>query len=186
MRRSVIMLAGRLSGLGAAANLGVFMDAEGYVVESATTSTAFAGAPVSCAALGLVGTPQSFAIVVPYQTTLAAFQILLRVPWVLTTQSADAAARATVRVTLTIAGVDVVTAEGLPRALNAANGTRYAEILALAMTTAQVLPAGTSIRITVQPVVTTAGAGGSTYLPTLEHNPQSPDSQLVAEFQGAA
>lgn len=185
MLTSIVLLAARASNLTAAADRGLWLDSGGYIVSSATSSTSF-GAGLATSAPGLVGTPQVFALQVARQSTLSAFAVALRVPWVLTANNADAAARATVRATLTIGGTVIGTATGLGRATNAANGTRYVEILKLAMTTPQILAPGTEILITIQPEITVAGAGGTVYTPSLEHDPQAPDGQFVAEFQGMA
>lgn len=183
MLTSIVLLAARLSNLTAAADRGLWLDSNGYIVSSASTSTSF-GAGLATSATGLVGTAQVFALQVARQSTLTAFAVALRVPWVLTANNADATARATVRVTLTIGGVVIATADGAPRATNAANGTRYVELLRIAMTTSQILTPGMEVLITVQPLITVAGAGGTVYTPSLEHDPQAPDAQMVAEFQG--
>ena len=183
--RSIVLLAARLSALTAAGDQGLWLNADGYIVQSATTGTSF-GAGLATSATGLVGTAQVFAFKMAQRQVLTAFAIAFRIPWTLTANNADAAARATLRVTLSIAGVVIATADGLGRATNAANATRYIELVRIAMVTAQIIDAGQEITITVQPLITVAGAGGTVYTPTLDHDPQTPDAQMVAEFQAMA
>jgi hypothetical protein len=180
MLQSETVLGARLSIATAAADVGVTLDPAGYINESATTSTTWGS--ISCAALGLVGTPQVFRSKVPTQTVQIGGRILVRVPWTLTTQGSDAASRGTVRVTLTIDGTVITTGDGGPRNLNSTNGTRFTELIALVMPSAAVMPPGAVVDITITPLITVAG--GTTYTPALRHDPTAPDDQLVIEFQG--
>lgn len=175
-----------------AASFGMMLDPDGLIVSSETLSTSW-GAGLSATALGAVGTAQ------PFRASVAASssqgfathwkgQVIVRVPWTLTTQAAGAAARGTVRATLYVDGVAVITGDGAPRNLNSANGTEFVELIQLTIapgSAALSLVAGTTVNIELQPYITTvSGTGGDTFTPTLRHDPQEPDDQLVFEFTG--
>lgn len=177
-----------------AASFGMWLDPEGYIVASETTSTSW-GTGLSATALGVVGTAQPFRMVVAANSVQGYSvgwkgRVILRVPWTLTTQAAGAAARGTVRASLVIDGTTVLTAQGAPRNLNSANGTEFVELIVLEPEVASSivsLPAGTIFTIELQPIITTVSAtGGDTFTPTLRHDPQEPDDQLVMELPGLA
>lgn len=166
-------------------DLGLLLDPDGYVVESGTTSTSW-GSLAADGAPGVVGVAQIFEAVAPTQTTQLAGQIILRIPWTLTTQSAGAATRGQLVVNLVVNGVTVASGLGAIRNLNDPNGTLYTEIVALIMSTAIILPPGSTVRVSIQESITTSGAAGNTFTGTLRHDPQEPTDQLAVEFQGLA
>ena len=185
MLLTLSLLAIRFSDGLAASDPGGWCDPNGFVNQSASTSTSF-GAGGSVTVAGPVGTAQSFTFTVGEQTALVGGRLLLRVPWVLTTQAADAAARGQIRATLTINGTTIGTAVGAIRNLNSANNTRWTEIMCLDLSPAQILTPGTEITVTFQPIVTTISATiGDTMTTTLEHNPSVPVSQLALDFMNA-
>jgi hypothetical protein len=192
MFASETVLGARMSANTAVGALGSLVDPKGLINQSESASTSF-GAGLACTALGLVGTAQKFRTDVVSVNPdgfipRVAARILLRVPWTLTTQAAGAAAKATIRADLLVNGVSVAHASGAGRALNAANGTPYVELITLLVPVASgTWEAGTTLEIQLQPEVTTISATpGDTYQPTLRHNPQVIGDQLVAEFTGFA
>lgn len=180
--QGVPLLGGRNSANTSLAGVGDLMDADGYVVSSETASTSYGS--ISCAALGEVGTPQQFAWTAG-NSFLFSGRLLLRLPWTLTTQTATATARATLRAKLYIAGVLIASGDGAPRNINSTNGTKFAELISLSVTTPVLIPAGGVILLTITELITTVAAAGQVYTATLRHDPQTVDDQLVAEFGGA-
>lgn len=187
MLLSLSLLGFRLSSATTAASLGAFLDPNGFLNASETSSTAWAGAGIDTGTTGPKGTAQTFRIVVPTQTEPYLGRILLRIPWTLTTQ-APAGCQGTIQASATITPggggtpVTIPATLGGVRNLNSANGTTFVEIIALDMPAFVLLTPGTTIDITVQPNVTTAAAG-ATLVPTLRHNPAVLADQLVAELQ---
>lgn len=176
------LLGGRSSANTAIAAVADLMEAQGYIVSSETPSTSWGA--LACDALGEVGTAQVFRAVAG-DAFLFSGRLLLRVPWTLTTQTATAAARATLRAKLLLNGTEVASVDGAPRNINSANGTQFTELLGLTVTTPTVVFAGGTIDIQIVPLITVVAAAAQTYVPTLRHNPQAVDDQLVAEFGGA-
>lgn len=168
-----------------AADRGIWVDAEGFIVASETTETSFGAAEVT-SATGVVGTPQLFRVLVESPPTTAMFRVVLRVPWTLTTQSAGAPTRGTMRASLLVNGAIAGTAgRGAPRNMNAANGTEYVELIELTTSTPVSVTQGMPIDIQIEPEITVAsGVPGSSCECTLRHNPQAVGAQLVAEFHG--
>lgn len=177
----------RTSMASTAASTGSLIDPNGFINATETTSTSW-GAGLASDSTGLKGTAQDFRAIYAGAPSTISGVVHLRVPWTLTTQSAGAGTRGTVSASLIIDGVEIVVSTGsVARSLNSANGTEFVELIELIMplgTSVAVQP-GSAIVIRLQPKVTTAsGVGGSTWEPTLRHDPQSIASQLVAEFTG--
>ena len=188
MLSSETLLGMRSSANTAAAAAAALIDPNGYVVSSETSSTSF-GAGLARDSLGVKGTLQRFAAVAVAAPSTSAWRVIVRAPWTLTTQSVGINTRGTLRATLFVAGVQVATALGAARNLNAANTTPYVELIVLDVPagTPVTIGPGTQIEVTLQPEVTiVSGTPGSTWEPTLRHDPQTVGSQLVVEFQGTA
>lgn len=176
----------------AVAAAGGFIDPNGLINVSETASTTW-GAGLATDTLGIKGTGQNFGLVaaaeVDGSSPLVALRSFVRLPWTLTAQSAGAGTRGRAKLSLLINNVVVLTANGATRNLNDANGTKYVDIFDVAMSAAQAvrLTPGSVIAFLFEVEVTTAsGVPGSTFTPTLRHDPQALDDQLVVEFQGMA
>ncbi len=164
---------------------GVLLDPAGYMPQSETASTSF-GTLVAADSTGVKGTAQLFDGRSASQTVQVQMQVLCRVPWTLTTQCATATARATMRASLLIAGVVVATSDGAPRNINATNGTKYTELIAMSMAAPVTINPGDILELKIELLITTVGGAGTTVTATLRHDPQVILDQLVLNFQGAA
>lgn len=172
------LLGGRSSSGTTTADAGILVDAEGYVASSETSSTSYG--TLACDAVGAVGTGQFFRT----RAVFISATLILRVPWTLTTHTVTATARGTIRAALYVNDVLITQADGAPRNLSSADGTRYTELISL--TGAPVVAnAGDVVEIRLIPVITVVAAGGQTYVPTLRHDPQTVNDQLVVEIGGA-
>lgn len=180
---AVSLLGARMSALANPGDNAVLLDPQGYVVATDTGSTAW-GVLLSAAALGQVGTPQRFLAKQATQSTQLALQVIVRVPWTLTTQAAGAAS-GVIDAVLLLNGVAVSpVVSGNVRNLNSANGTQFVELLTLVMSSPAILQPGDVLAVQLTPRVTIASIAGQTFTPTLRHDPQVINDQLVAEFQG--
>jgi len=183
MLRSESLLAARQSSGLAAGDTGILLDPNGYIVESASHKTSF-GAGLLDDALGLVGTAQNFMLTAP-GSLWGLFPTIVRVPWRLEAAAGGGAAFGTMTVSLKANDVVIATGQGAPRDLTAV-GSEYVEIIELVPTQSVTVSGGQQFGIEIQPIVTTAsGAGGSTFEPQLNHDPQTTDKQLVMELQAS-
>jgi len=180
---SVSLLGGRTSANTALAAVGDLMDPTGYVSATETTSTTWGA--LACDALGEVGTPQVFRISLA-ETIQYAGRLLLRIPWTLTTQTATGTARASLNAKLFLNGVQVAAGQGGSRNINSSNGTQFTELIPLIVTTPVTVLLGTAIEIQIVPVILVVAAAAQTYVPTLRHDPQSVNDQLVVQGFGGA
>lgn len=175
------LLGGRSSAYTLLTDPGILMSSDGYIVSSESTSTSFGS--LACSALGTIGDGQFFHIKHAGNVNVPC-NLLLRVPWTLTTQCATAAARATMRARLYLNNNLVATGDGAPRNINAINGTKYTEIIGLYSSSPVVANPGDVVKILITPYITTIADPGQTFTPTLRHDPQTVNDQLVVEAGG--
>lgn len=182
MVAALSLLAFRPSALLLAADVGGFLDPDGFINASGSVATDYAAAATDVATV--VEVPQTFVAVVSQQQTLSRPRINLRVPWTVKTASAGTPS-GRIRVRLLLNGVSVTSGLGAIRSLHPTNGTRYTDLIVIEPSAAFIPKAGDALTVSVDLEVTTAsGSAGSTIVLTLRHDPALSADQFVMELQG--